>query len=385
MKNNKFLSVVMFSITVSLYSFYAHATTKQDNEQTKEPQKTVRIVVEQSYRDGTSPVAGISLPFESIAQRFLEYARLTVVAPDTKDSDYTLKIQASGQALGAQYSAFSGIGGQYYYTGASLRGAIVLERASVSLHDVSFLGVISPPTKINTGQASTSPSDAPFYEAFRSSGFASEIVKMLGEIYGLQFLLNALKDGDMDVRIDARMVLEKMGAVTIEPLSVALKAEDADVRKTVVQALGEIKKPWAVELLITALKDENVDIRKAVAAALGEPKDPRAVDPLITTLKDEDEVVRGVVAAALGEIKDPRAVEPLIATLKDKEFIVQGKVAQSLGEIQDSRAIEPLIETLKSESTFVQKSAVEALKKITKQPIGDTYEAWFKWWQEHKE
>jgi HEAT repeat protein len=119
------------------------------------------------------------------------------------------------------------------------------------------------------------------------------MVKMLREVYGPQFLLNALKDGDEDVRTDARKGLIEMGTAAVDPLIAALKSEDTDtIRKNIVEILGEI---------------------------------------------------------------------------------------------QDSRAIEPLIETLKSESPVVQKRAVKALKKITKQSVGDTYEAWFKWWQENKD
>jgi hypothetical protein len=167
MKNIKFLIVVVLSIKFLCISSYTHATTKQDNEPLTEPQKTVRIVVEQSYRNKTNPVPGpgISLPFESTAQRLLAYANLIVVAPETKDSDYTLTIRAIGQALGAQYSVFAG--SQYYYTGASLRGtAILLGCAGTSLHSISFSGEIFPPNKINLSRASIYPSDAPFIGAF---------------------------------------------------------------------------------------------------------------------------------------------------------------------------------------------------------------------------
>src|SRR5580704_16750443 len=48
-----------------------------------------------------------------------------------------------------------------------------------------------------------------------------------------------------------------------------------------VEALGEIKDPWAVEPLLTLLAESDGDVRAKAAGALGAIKDPRAIQPLI--------------------------------------------------------------------------------------------------------
>ena len=232
MKNIKFLGVLIVALSVCVYAVPGSAATDQSQQQpdTSQPEKTVRLVIEQSE--------GINLPFEATIHRFLGYAGLKVVAPESQDFDFTLKIQARGEALDANYSLFGVGSGTYYYTGASLKGTISLEGSGISIPEISFSGKISPPNEIDTRQAPTSPSDAHFGEAFRSSGVVSKIIKMLGEVSVPQLLLNALKD------------------------------ENTDVRRTVVIALGETKDPWAVELLITALNDERVRVCNSAREAL---------------------------------------------------------------------------------------------------------------------
>jgi hypothetical protein len=105
MKNIRFLSVVMLSISLFLSASYGYATTEQKNEKLEEPQKVIRIVVEQSYSDKTySPVEGINLPFEFIARKLLEYADFKVAHYKSENYNLTLKIQAKGEALGTEYS-----------------------------------------------------------------------------------------------------------------------------------------------------------------------------------------------------------------------------------------------------------------------------------------
>lgn len=85
----------------------------------------------------------------------------------------------------------------------------------------------------------------------------------------------------------AAFVLDKMGAVTVEPLIEALKSKDLSTRK------------WASQLL-------------------GVQRDPRAVGPLIAALDDDDGNMRLVTAQSLAQIGDRRAIEPLKAELAKK-------------------------------------------------------------------
>jgi HEAT repeat protein len=59
-------------------------------------------------------------------------------------------------------------------------------------------------------------------------------------------------------------------ARAVEPLFIALKDGNADVRQQAAFALGQIRDPRAVDGLTAALKDSNVEVRKQAAFALGQ-------------------------------------------------------------------------------------------------------------------
>nr|VFJ49102.1 MAG: PBS lyase HEAT-like repeat-containing protein [Candidatus Kentron sp. DK] len=97
----------------------------------------------------------------------------------------------------------------------------------------------------------------------------------------------------------------------------------ADTRQAMVEALGQIGDPRAVDALAARLADagEDKDVRLAAAVALGQigDPDPRAVEPLVARLADagEDKDVRRAVAEALGQIGEEPALAALRACLDD--------------------------------------------------------------------
>jgi hypothetical protein len=223
MKNIRFLSVVILSISVFLCASYGYATTEQKNEKLEEPQKIIRIVVEQSYSDKTnSLLEGINLPFESITRKLLEYADFKVAHPESENYNLTLKIQAKGEALGMEYSTFGFGKGTYYYTGASLKGEISLELSGIPIHEKSFFGKISPPGRIDSSQRmSTSPYSAPFRDTlwWQPNSFGQMMIKLIEEISSPKFLINAIKDEDSNVReFSNRLLLYGLGEAAVDPL-----------------------------------------------------------------------------------------------------------------------------------------------------------------------
>lgn len=59
-----------------------------------------------------------------------------------------------------------------------------------------------------------------------------------------------------------------------------------------------------MEPLILALKDKNPNVRMSATKALVRIGDPRAVEPLIAALNDKNEYVRKIVARELSKITD---------------------------------------------------------------------------------
>jgi HEAT repeat protein len=208
-------------------------------------------------------------------------------------------------------------------------------------------------------------------------------------------LLVAMKDSDANLKADVADTLSKSKDSRIaEPIIAGYKDADAKFQSHAVEALVSVGTP-AVALLIDALKDTNlhkyaaealvsigtpvvaplsaalkdsdVKVRTYAAFTLGEIKDQHAVEPLIEALKDAEADVRTNASWALGEIKDRRSVEFLIAALKDEDPRVRGTAAYGLGQIKDPRAIEPLIAALSDTKADVRVGASWSLGE-TKDP-----------------
>ena len=284
--------IVSVTLITSLLATNCSTVSKLSKEQVETFQhaKTVRLTVEQSYGSAES----VSLPFEDLAQELLKYAGVSVVGSDEKGYDATLRIKAKGKPIGAKYNL------GYFYTGARLKGEILFEIQGRRAFKKKFSGKLSPFEEASVPRLQRSPSDAPFPYLFEKS-FRPTIFEVIAEIYGVSYLISALKD--LRFRESALENLADIGKPAVEPLVTALKDQDISIRLGAARALGAIKDDGALEPLMVALKDENASVRMWAAEALGEIKDNRAVEPLMTALKDEDSRVRISAESALEKIR----------------------------------------------------------------------------------
>ncbi len=149
----------------------------------------------------------------------------------------------------------------------------------------------------------------------------------------------------------------------IEGLLRTLNAPDnAGARNSAIEALVRIGVP-AVDALLPLVETPDPDVRKFVVDILGDIKDARAVPVLIDRLGDADENIRVAAAEALGKIRDPRSVDALLACLtRYNQGWLDYAAAEALGEIGDVRALEPLITALGRSS--LREPVLEALGKI---------------------
>jgi hypothetical protein len=283
--------IVSVSLLTSLLATNCSTVSKLSKEQieTFQHAKTVRLIVEQSY----GSAEGVSLPFEDLAQELLKYAGVRVVGSDEKGTDATLKIKAKGKPIGAKYNL------GYLYTGARLKGGILFEIQGHRAFKKKFSGKLLPFEEASVPRLQRSPSDAPFPYLFEKS-FRPAVFEMIAEIYGVSYLISALKD--LCFRESALEKLADIGKPAVEPLITALRNQDVSIRSGAARALGAIKDDRALEPLMVALKDENASVRMWAAEALGQIKDNRAVEPLTTALKDEDSHVRIAAEGALEKI-----------------------------------------------------------------------------------
>jgi len=152
-------------------------------------------------------------------------------------------------------------------------------------------------------------------------------------------------------------------------LVAALQDSDAEVQAAAAQSLGGLKVAAAADPLIELLrkpvnegqsllgKAAQAELRKNVAIALGQIGDARAVDALIAALGDPADEVRMWSARSLGEIKDPRATEALVLLVNDKNNAVRREALIALGKIKDPRAVGALIEAMRKRSAEIEASS----------------------------
>ncbi len=163
------------------------------------------------------------------------------------------------------------------------------------------------------------------------------VVEALGLRHDLGQLAKAIKDPDVDVRLEAVYGIAMLGGSrTVEPLRRALQDESPEVRRASVTALRRINDPAVVDLLIATVKDADTNVRWLAIHGLRSFQDARAVEVLIGALKDEQSIVRSAAAATLGEIPDSRALEPLKAAAEDEDSFVRKHAGAALQELHDA-------------------------------------------------
>jgi HEAT repeat protein len=182
-------------------------------------------------------------------------------------------------------------------------------------------------------------------------------------------LIRALSTHDnAGARNSAIEALVQIGGGAIDVLLPVLETPDADVRKFIVDILGDIRDPRAVDALIIRLEDADENIRVAAAEALGKLRDRRAVDALIGCLARYDQGWLDYAAAeSLGEIGDERALGPLLSALGRSSL--REPVLEALGKIGNADTIGPLLASLADPLRIVREVSTVALAAIHRKTV----------------
>lgn len=123
--------------------------------------------------------------------------------------------------------------------------------------------------------------------------------------------------------------------------------------------------------LTRTLCHRDLNIQWKAAQALGE-LGREGVDYLIHTLKNTmNKEARLGIIEALGIIGDPRAVNPLVLQLKDTNNEIRWETALALGEIGATSAIPSLRNTLDDPDKYVRYGAALALRQLSWMPEND--------------
>jgi len=196
--------------------------------------------------------------------------------------------------------------------------------------------------------------------------------------------------GRIDLRNEIIEALVRHGPATLDLLMAQLSAEDLEVRRSAVVALGRIGDSTATTALVKTLGDEALTID--AANALAEIGDPKAVDGLLNLIGNDDASIRQAAVSALNSVIEPSMSERIIPLLHDPDPNVRESAVKIAGYfgypdaagallelsrdanervrcaaiehlpyVEDERAFEILVEAIKAESPDVRAAAARAL------------------------
>src|SRR6185369_1520214 len=196
--------------------------------------------------------------------------------------------------------------------------------------------------------------EAPGKEDYRSIALVLGWLKGAGVDRALTRLM-----GRADLRDEIIEALVRHGSATADLLISQLQAEDLEVRRSAVVALGRIGDASATPALVNTLSDKSLTID--AAHALGEIGDPQAVDGLLNLLGDEDSSIRQAAVAALNSIIPPSMSQRIIPLLHDLDPNVRESAVKIAGYFGYPEAAGALVELSRDPNERVRCAAIEHL------------------------
>lgn len=157
-------------------------------------------------------------------------------------------------------------------------------------------------------------------------------------------------------------ILTRMGRETVPMLLDHADCLDHDVRKFIIDILGDIADPVAIPSLINGLEDEDSNVRAAAAENLGKLKAAEAVPALLKAMHFPDLLLQFTILDALSRLSAPVPLKALLA-YKDEKLLRKALV-DCLGKAGDASAVSELVAALKDPMRNVREAATLALMEI---------------------
>ncbi len=199
----------------------------------------------------------------------------------------------------------------------------------------------------------------------------------LGKI-GLQIALPGIRQGmlffpDLDralyrsigIRGEIMTLWKKLGLeAVILGLRQVLQDPDSGVRGESAVALGKLGSEVVILDLLQMLHDTDSWTRARAADALGYLGSEISIPDLLQSLQDFDPGVRASVATALGSINSEIAIPDLLQVLQDPDSGVRAKAVEAIGNLGSAIAIPDLLQALQDSDSSVSRKAEYALSNL---------------------
>lgn len=168
--------------------------------------------------------------------------------------------------------------------------------------------------------------------------------------------------GRIDLRDEIIEALVRHGPATLDLLKAQLSAEDLEVRRSAVVALGRIGDSSATSALVNTLSEEALAID--AANALAQIGDPAAVDGLLNLIGDDDASIRQAAVSALNSVIEPSMSERIIPLLHDPDPNVRESAVKIAGYFGYPDSAGALLELSRDANERVRCAAIEHLPYV---------------------
>jgi HEAT repeat protein len=190
-----------------------------------------------------------------------------------------------------------------------------------------------------------------------------------GEYAGEVFELLRSPD-NAGLRNSAVEALAGLGRVSIPLLQSHARDADPDVRKFVIDILGDIGDGSSLATLIDALGDEDTNIMVAAAENLGKMGACTAVEPLLLALGKPDLSLRFTILEALGRIGQPVPMAAVAPFLEDP--LLKKAVYECLGSVGTLESVPVLVRGLSDSARGCREAAVKGLLAVRERNRSDS-------------
>lgn len=157
-------------------------------------------------------------------------------------------------------------------------------------------------------------------------------------------------------------ILVRLGPLAVSDLTAKITCPDPEVRKFVIDILGEIGVAGCEEGILNALSDEDTNVRYAAVETLGKLAVAEAVAPLLDLMDDADTGLRFTILEALALIGKGVSIDRLSCFLDDR--VLRKALLDCFGRIGGADVLPYLVEGLADPLRKVRETSLSSLGKL---------------------
>ncbi|MCX7991105.1 MAG: HEAT repeat domain-containing protein [Proteobacteria bacterium] len=179
----------------------------------------------------------------------------------------------------------------------------------------------------------------------------------------LDILINGLASEDnAGLRNACQEALTKIGERTINKLIDSFNKSDRDVRKFIIDIVGDIGKTEYCDFLISALNDNDENVVISACENLGKLRSEKAIEPLLKKLDKNNEWLSFVIIEALSQIGKPFDAEKILSLWEVNQL--RKPILDMITIFDEKTAKELLAKAFCDRAFFVQENASKALFRV---------------------